>query len=155
MAELRITDPMVQQLLEELIKEGELLQQAEETLRLARARYGLASARYAAVRDEVSNQLQVDPYTISTGAIGERLQQHRKFRFMDMAIGDAVKAVLREQPGEPMSLEEIVALLRGGGLRAAALARSVNAALMQTTGVQKTEEGKYRYEEVAADELPF
>ena len=55
----------------------------------------------------------------------------------------------------PATLEEIVGILRSGGIRIGnnIINRAVNAALMRTTGIEKTDDGKYVYKE--EEDIPF
>jgi hypothetical protein len=146
-------------LLSELAKEELEVVEADNRLRLAQIAFELAVRRYAAVRDYVTQRLGSSPYSIKT-KWPEPYNVHTDFRgryrFAQMEPGDAAVAALKETD-TPMTLEEIVNHLRTGGLRvpSSLLTRSVNAALMRTTGIQKSEDGKYTYKEVSPDEFPF
>ncbi|MCJ7653800.1 MAG: hypothetical protein MUO97_00600, partial [Dehalococcoidia bacterium] len=83
------------------------------------------------------------------------------YRFIHMTIGNAVVNALREAK-DPMTLDEIVKILWGGGVRKSetTLTRAVNAALMRTRGIQKTKDGKKFYPreiktEAEEEDLPF
>jgi hypothetical protein len=154
-------DPVAQGLIKELLKEEEALLQAAFAWREARTQYQVASRKYAAVRDLATAQLGYTPYSKPLHELigAEAFQTHSgkfptegRYRFIHMAPGNAVVEVLRESE-EPMSLEQIVEVLQHGGFQEAS-PRMINAALMNTAGVVKTEEGLYEYVE-AAEELPF
>lgn len=142
--------------LNELIQDEARVSVAQAELDVAQAKFQIASRRYAATRDWVVLTLG-NPYdkTFAWPAdidIGNL--QLGKFRFIHMRIGDAVKEVLRESD-HPLDLAEIRAKLYMGHLRTAT-PRSVNAALMQLDGVEKTEGDKYKYvPEKDPDYLPF
>jgi hypothetical protein len=148
--------PLARGLLEELLKEDQALVEAAGELEQARTRYQVASRKYAAVRDVVSAHLGRDPYALSLFSLGfyQDFPSKGRYRFLHMSPGDATVAALKESE-EPMTLEEIIEKLASGGLRAPGMARMMNAALMRTTGVQKTEDGRYRYEAADPDDLPF
>ena len=148
-------DAVIKGLLGEMANEEKALAAADGGLQAAKARFDVASRKYAAVRDMVASYLGRSPYQKEYGPVFAKhaLYEPGRYRFIHMKPGDAVVAVLKEAE-QPMSLEEIVEQLLGGHIRISEniLTRSVNAALMRTSGVQKTEGGKYRYED---DELPF
>ena len=132
--------------LNELIQDEMAVVTADAKLSAALAEFEIASRRYAATRDWVVMSLTGNPYAgdyewppevyIGDLKIG-------RFRFIHMRIGDAIKEVLREA-NSPIDLAEIVSRLGMGSLRAATL-RSVNAALMQLEGIEKSADGKYQY----------
>lgn len=157
----RAQDPVSRGLLTELAKEEATLAGADSKLKEARARFDVASWKYAAVRDMVTRHLGDSPYSKGHGlwpqeAIGTLVKTRGCYRFIHMRVGDAVVAALKEVK-EPMALEHVVQRLADGGIRISPLLlrRSVNAALMRTTGVEKTDDGKYRYQEPEPEDLPF
>jgi hypothetical protein len=154
------TDPIIQGLMQELAREDAALVEADEALTRARTRFQVASRKYAAVRDVVAQHLGRSPYSVSPpmwnsadGTFHHGFPSDGRFRFIYMAPGDAVVAALRES-AEPMSLDEIVDRMQAGGLRLPGLTRVVNAALINTPGVEKTADGKYRYEAADPHDLP-
>lgn len=156
-----IHGPVEEGLLKELAQEEESLREANNELNRARAQFQVASRKYAAVRNMVTEYLGRNPYSLDAKRVlnprpgfGTRLQG--TFRFIHMRPGDAIIEVLKEAK-DPLTLDEIVEVLSGGGIGITPnlLTRTVNAALMRTTGVQKTEEGKYFYKPDDVDDLPF
>lgn len=150
---------LAQTLLAELANEEANFWQAEEQFKEVRAKFQVASRKYAAVRDMVTDQLGHSPYKVERTdwplagrKLGNKLGKHR---FTHMKPGDAVIALLKETE-EPLTLDEIVERLSDGGFRAARIfRREINAALMKTAGVEKTEDGKYKYKEEEEEDIPF
>ncbi len=142
---------IIRGLMVELAHEDLALMQAANALRRARTQFEVTSQKYAAVRDVVARHLGHSPYR--RGAQSQYavdFSSGGRYRFIHMAAGDAVIDVLRESE-EPLTLEQIVVTLRDGGFRQPD-PRVVNAALMRTSGVERTDDGGYRYVE---EELPF
>lgn len=150
---------LIQALLSELANEEVVLTDVEWQFKEARIKFDVSSRKYAAVRDMVTAQLGFSPYTIpiagwpKTGQhLGNELGRHR---FLHMKPGDAAVAVLKEVE-EPLTLEDIIEKLASGGFRGANIyKRIINAALMKTTGIEKNEDGKYKYEEPEPEDIPF
>jgi len=147
-------DAIVKGLMAELADEDDAIRDAARALEQARVRFEVASQKYAAVRDVVAAHLGHNPTNQDALKCGVQFFSEGRFRFIHMAIGDAAVAALRESD-EPMALEEIATAVVKGGLRVPGAVRAVNAALMNTSGVEKTEDGKYRYVEPVEEELPF
>ena len=132
--------------LNQLIQDEMAVVTADAKLSAALAEFEIASRRYAATRDWVVMSLSGNPYAedyecppeVYTGDL-----KMGRFRFIHMRIGDAIKQVLREA-NSPIDLAEIVSRLGRGSLRAAT-SRSVNAALMQLEGIEKSADGMYQY----------
>jgi hypothetical protein len=143
----------------ELAKEEAEVAEADRKLQLARMEFDLATRRYAAVRDYVTGRLGSSPYLV-TVKWPEPYTKHTayrgRYRFVHMEPGDAAIAALKETDTS-MSLEEIVARVLNGGLRmeGVPVSRVINAALMRTSGIEKTEDGKYTYKELSPDDIPF
>lgn len=137
-----------------LLQDEAALTQEEEALNAARARFDLAGHRYAGTRDMVTVHLNGSPYAESflwPLEIPDLILG--RFRFINMQTGDAVKQVLREA-AHPLALVDIVKKLQEG--RSRATSRTVNAALMQLSGVEKTKDDRYRYNvDQDVDTLPF
>ena len=153
-----VFESFVQGLLDELLNGEQKLMEAQSALRAAQAKFDIESRKYAVVRDILTERLGHSPYSHTRFqerahrlALFEIDKKYGRFRFIHMPIGNAVVAALQEVD-EPLTLEAIVKRLRDGGIRGSGsfLNRAVNAALMRTGGVVKTEDGKYIYEE-----LPF
>lgn len=155
---------MIEGLLVELAKEEALVTGAYQELTDARTKYNVSTRKYAAVRDMVTELLGFSPYPKDSvewpaKALQLRPKPFGKWRFIHMKPGDAAVAALKEVE-EPITLDEIVERLLGGGMRLLT-PRSINAALMRTSGIEKTEDGKYSYkepeevEEIKAEDLPF
>jgi hypothetical protein len=165
---------IVEGLWEELKHEEDAVWKADQALKEAQAKFDVASRKYAAVRDMVIRHLGQSPYSqddddgltieIVEGAKeGEpAIDFYGMYRFIHMPIGTAIVIALKEAK-EPMTLDGIVRILRGGGIRKSEhiLTRAVNAALMRTKGIQKTEDGEYYYSakevepEGEPEDLPF
>ena len=146
--------------LQDLVEGERKLADAEAELNAARAKFELASRKYAAARDWTTECLG-NPYStqfewpdeLSIELTNSGLWG--KYRFINMQVGDAIKEVLRET-GDPLSLAQIVVKLNRGKMRTNA--RAVNAALMKVTGVAKTMDDKYVFDEFVlqdATDLPF
>ena len=155
-----IMTPVDKGLLIELAKEEDHLIEVGQQLAQSRANFDVASNKYAAIRDMIARRLRQSPYSNDVNWPGEahnivKPSRRGRYRFLLMKPGDAIVQVLKENEN-PQSLDEIVAILSDGGARTAG-PRTVNAALMRTTGVIKTDDGKYRYEEPQSedDELPI
>ena len=145
--------PVVYGLVQELTREDKALVEADMALYNAQIRFEVASQKYAAVRDVVARHLGRNPH--SKGVESEydvKFPSNGRYRFIHMSVGDAILDALKESE-EPMTLEQIAEVLWNGHLRPVA-PRIVNAALMRTTGVKRTEDGRYRYIP-DPDDLPF
>jgi hypothetical protein len=148
-------DSIVEGLMRELAHEEQVLIHADQALHEARIRFEVATEKYAAVRDVVARHLGRNPgRELVKDEQGVSRMLNGRYRFIHMSPGDAAIAVLRESD-EPMALNEIANAMMKGGLRFPDMMRTVNAALMKTGGVKKTEKGTYRYIEPKAEELPF
>lgn len=150
-------DSIAQGLLTALKEDEDALTEAHARLVEASARQDVASRRYAAMREAVRERLGVSPYSPNVSwpdtvpwEIGKR--RKFRFRFTRLKIGDAVTEALDESD-VPLTLEEIVSCLNSGGLYSRDT-RAVNAALINTKGIVKTDDGKYSYVE-DIDDLPF
>jgi len=146
-------DAIVKGLLQEMLREEAASVEADCALQEASIRFEVASQKYCAVRAMVTAHLGYSPYVErkqleSVGAGLIRSDDIGKLRFMNMKTGDAIVAALKETQ-KPMTLEEIVERLLDGRILVPKrmLPRAVNAALMRTTGIEKTEDGKYKYVE--------
>lgn len=152
------SDVFEEGLLDELAKAENELETANDALKMAEAKFDVARLKYCAIRDAVTRFYGHSPY-IREGkfvrnvplADGFTWREFGKFRFINMALGDAIAGVLKEV-GEPMALLEIIERLRDGHVSTEPekLRRATNAALMRTKGIKKTEDGKYMMED-----LPF
>lgn len=132
-------------LMEVLEAEESALVTAGTELADAELKFEIASRRFAALRDLVVERLgwpfEHDPSWGRRGLGGG-------YRFIRMAVGDAVVAALRETT-DPLSLSALLTELENGGLGAeegGVTARGVNAALMKTAGVVKMRDGSYFYD---------
>ena len=72
-------------------------------------------------------------------------------RYIRMKVGDAIVEVLDESE-EPLTLDQIIAALTWGGLFVRD-SRTANAALINTKGIKKLDDGRYMYEKEVND--PF
>ncbi len=149
-------ESIIQGLMKELVDEDKTLSEADEELRQARINFEVASEKFAAVRDVVARHLGHNPTKKDALKYYVQFPSKGRFRFIHMAIGAAVVAALKESD-EPMALNEIANAVMKGGLRAQVTMRAVNAALMKTGGIEKTDDDKYRYVEPKEEEeeLPF
>lgn len=153
---MMITDAEATDLLKALHDEETNLTQAVHRQRLANTEYDLASSRFAAIRDLVKRRFSGEsPYS-------DRMRQRFEtntplrmddYRFLGMNPADAAMEVVQES-SYPLPLEEIFDRLVKGGLRGPNLLRSVNAGLMNRTGIKKDAEGAYYYAPEEED-IPF
>jgi hypothetical protein len=153
-------DRVAQGLLDELAKEEDALEKADELYVEAKAKFDVATRKYAAVRDMVTNHLGYSPY--EKGKLFWRVPMgdgftHKNFgryRFMYLSAGEAIVRAL-DEVDEALNLTEITVRLRSGGVSIDEMpVRAINAALMKTNRVVKTEDGKYQLEPEPED-LPF
>jgi len=143
------------ELLTALTNEEATLAQAVQRLRTANTEYDLASSRFAAIRDLVTRRLGGSPYSErlrQTYAPNPRLQLD-EYRFLGMNPADAALEVVRES-SYPLTLDAIVERLVAGGLVWPNLLRSVNAGLMNRSGIEKDADGGYYYVPEEED-IPF
>ena len=150
-------DPEVAGLLEELLAMQQDVSWKDSVINKALVEYRVSLRKYAAVRDAIMEMIGRSPYSKDVewpdpSALPKTI--HGRYRFALMKPGDAIVEALREDP-VPKTLDEIVTILRGGRMTPAE-PRTVNAALMNTKGVEKTAEGKYIYKPVPlTDSFPF
>ncbi len=152
----------IESFLDELAKEETALELADIAFAEANARQMVASEKYSAVRDMVIKRIGTSPYGSDsvpywqTAVSKANLRSPGRHRFTKMAMGDAVVAALKEVK-EPITLDEITERLITGGSNSVVFGsinkRVVNAALMKTAGIIKTEDGKYTY--INPEDLPF
>ena len=150
-----VNEAVTQALIEELQREDAAIVTTWEQFRVAQVRHQIQVHRYAAIRDLILERLGGSPYTEGWKWGLADLPSQGRFRFVNMTPGVAVVAALREA-SEPMTMDELVVKLRNGG--GSPFPRAVNAALMQTKGIVRSEEGenvKYRYVEPDPDDVPF
>ena len=156
---MEISAPVIDGLLVELAREERAALSAIQAVSDARVRYDVAVRKFAAVREAVAAAIGRSPYAPDVAwpvEAGEAVREPERgrLRFILMPTGDAVVAALHEA-NQPLSLEQIIAHLRGGGLTLAP--RAVNAALINTPGLTKQPDGRYEYKPKKAgdDDLPF
>ena len=155
--------------LSELIHEEKALEEMANNLRVATAKFRVASEKYAAVRDMVNTTLIQSPYARDFEWPPNLLDRigpgdgKGKFRFIHMAYGEAITTVLGEK-GAPLTTPRIIATLLNGGFgmgndgEPVVQARSLNAALMKTSGIVKHDDDTYSYEAESvgdAEDLPW
>ena len=126
----KVTDETI----EELASEENRLAIADGELARAKARYQVASRRYAAVRDATEEILGHSPYRPDIYTSGEPPPYWGNFRYVGKGVGDAVLDFLRDSGGY-WTLKEIVQHLSYRGL--STNARAVNASLLKMHGVAK------------------
>jgi hypothetical protein len=145
---ITVDDPILARLIGELQGDDARVVAADLELREARARFEVASKKYAVLRDIVANRLGCSPYAkplyTDYGSNVVEFMSGGKYRFMHMDLGDAVFTVLIEA-GAPMTLEELADVLNEGGANYpyAVPLRTLNATVMRKSGVGKTEDGRY------------
>ena len=112
-------------LVDELVREDERLKKARETYLEAKTQWDIAAARYCAVRDVVTKQLDGSPYkdgqwfrTVQDGFGNEErvpveFPTGGRYRFLNMTLGDALEQVLSESDG-PMTLGDIAETISKG-----------------------------------------
>lgn len=149
---MAVDNEVATSILQGLRLEEENLVKALSRLNKVRAEYDLASSRYVAVRDLVKRRLGKSPYVSDLpGKLGILLPTDGHYRYLGMNPGEAAVEVMQEADG-PLTLEEITDHLQANGLRGVGLSRSVNAAIMNRSGVKRDSEGRYFYKE---DDIPF
>lgn len=144
---------MIRRMMTALAQEDKALVEMRRQLDDARAQWEVASRKFAAVRDLAAERLGRNPYTVDPIEYDVTFASEGRFAFLLMNPGDAAVEVLRASEN-PMTLEEIYMAARAGGLRAAT-PRMLNAALMKTTGVKKSKDGRYEFEVPEEEEIPF
>jgi hypothetical protein len=153
-------DKVAEGLLDELVKEEIALEEADDLFTQAKVKFDVARRKYVAVRDMVTKHLGESPYRngkwhwrVPVGA-GFTYRDFWRYRFILMSAGEAITGALAEVD-EPLNLAEITERLRSGGVSHDEMSvRAINAALMKTGSVVKTEDGKYQLEPEPED-LPF
>jgi hypothetical protein len=153
-------DKVTEGLLDEMVKEESALKEVDEIFIQAEAKLDVAKRKYAAVRDMVTNYIGESPYRngklhwrVPVGE-GFTYRDFWEYRFILMSVGEAVLSALAEVD-EPLNLTEITTRLRSGGVSYDEMpVRAINAALMKTKRIVKTEDGKYQLEPEPED-LPF
>lgn len=135
------------------------LQTAHADVIAARARYIVAVRSYAATRDLFKDIFGESLYGDACDyrpLMERQVPDSGRFRFVAMDPGEAVKEILADAQ-HPMSLSEIALGLRRGGFGldedagAIVSRRGVNAALMRTAGITKTDDDLYELEAEEAD----
>ena len=150
---------VVEGLLVEVAREERATLDARQALRDAGIRYDVATQKFAAVRDAVARVLGRSPYSPDVEWPSEARKQvtasqRGSLRFVHMPAGDAAVAALRAVD-DALSLEQINQRVGEGGLHI--VPRAVNAALINTPGIVKSDDGRYRYdaEKAKDDDVPF
>jgi len=145
-------------LIQVLKAEDEALVQAEYRLEQAQADWELISARYAAVRDVVTERVGRSPYIIGEPKVD--FPSNGAYRFIHMSMTDAVLQLLEESGGSFRSVDSLTEELRGGGLDVSD-ARSVNAglqALYRRGAIVRDANGQYALapepEKLELEEIP-
>ncbi len=160
---MKVNDDIQKGLKDELIILEDKLFQIQQRLKKDQAEFGIASRKYAAMRDMLTKYLGHSPYVPDANfdglePVSDREDFYGGFRFIYMPVGKAVITALKEAD-TPLSLEEIVKWLQTGGVEReeSSLIRAVNAALIKTKGIQKSKDGKYSYipSDVEPDDVPF
>ncbi len=145
-------DVMIRRLMTALAQEDKALVEARRQFDDARAQWEVASRKFAAVRDLAAERLGRNPYTVDPLEYDVTFVSEGRFAFLRMNPGDAAVEVLKISK-DPMTLEELYEAIREGGFRAMT-PRMLNAALMKTTGVMKSNDGKYEYEGPVEEDMP-
>ena len=149
-------DAIVRGLAAELVTEETAMIVADQAVSVATTKFEVASRKYASIRDMVEDRLGHSPYSDRTTALWpETKYPLGLYRYIYMKPGDAILSVLAEAD-RPLDLDDIIMKLEQGNIRlpSSTLARATNAALMKTTGIEKTQEGKYQLQ-TDVDDLPF
>ena len=155
------SDHAISEGLIELVKEGEKIAEADKQLNTALGRFEIASRRYAAVRDTVTEMLGGEsPFGPE---VAQRLHEMKdipadpsnheqkyfknpcfgQYRYVYRSVGEAVFDVLRNVPFS-LTLSQLVEELEEGHLSTDA--RAVNASLLNMNGVEKLSDGSYQIE---------
>ena len=160
------TKPMNESVIFEILSQLDDGEQAilevESQLALALIRFRLAGTKYAAVRDMAIERWGFNPYEPVYSTLydwpGEQEREEQglkprppwrgRYRFVRMKMGEAAVAFLKEQEEGPVSLNEIVKGLEGGGFGGydyTVSGRAIHAALINAAGVEKDDDGGYIY----------
>ena len=122
------------------------LAEAHGALAKAQIEFDVASRKYAALRDLFAEKFVEPPYSVGSMTLSSTRGGSRgRYRFIHMVASDAIIAALMESE-EPLSLGALYRLLETGGWAletGGPSLRSINAALMKTTGVTKTDDDRY------------
>jgi hypothetical protein len=178
-----ITKTMLAKYLQALSEDEAIINEAGGSYEVAKAALDVGLRRYIALRQFVTEQLGKSPYAadVEWPDSGSWVERGR-YRFTGLTVGDAILEVLQEQFEQSrnseytsrwMTLPEIIDALSTGGLGfpEPVSARSVNAALLRTTGIQrgndKARDAVYSFEpgstighekgsrEIDLDDAPF
>jgi hypothetical protein len=156
----------IEELRGELAQAEYELEQADMKLQQAQGKYDIALWKYVAIRDLMREKYWT-PYSLHGGKFKHEIKiednytderEFGKYRFINMKIGDAIVDALGEVK-EPQTLDDIVKRLVDGniGIEEWDLKRPVNAALINTKNIVKTDDGKYIYQKPKVgekEELP-
>ncbi len=143
----------VNEIISQLAEEEQALADAHAQFKTASIRFDIASRKYAAIRDMFRSRWGFSPYEPGSHLMEVFKKPYwGRYRFINMKPGKAAVALLSELiGGVPLTLNEVVEGLIRGGINLgevtwsdSSIKRAINAALMQTRGIRKTEEG-YEY----------
>lgn len=150
-----ISKSLIRKYLEELAVDESAITEAAEAYEAAKSAIDVRLRRYIALRDYVTEKLGQSPYSEGVewpepyeayDAYGERIERGR-FRFSGMSVGDAILEVLEEEaiasPDDPwLPLQSIIERLSLGGLGfpEPVQGRAVNAALLKTSGITRSQD---------------
>lgn len=153
--EMEQLDDWEKALLDELADAEKALEVANDALKKADIKFEMAALKYGGIRDAALEFYGHSPYKdggrlqwrVRMGD-GYKIEQLGKFRFINQAVGQAVTSALQEVD-EPQTLDDIVQRLIDGHyhLESTTLKRGVNAALINTKNIVKTDDGKYVWSE--------
>jgi hypothetical protein len=129
---------VIRAIADELVKEDQALTDANEIMRLAQIRWQIALRKYVAIRELATSRFRESPYLNPSKWGISSFPSEGRFRFHDMSAGDALLTALKEAQ-RPLELEELQEVINKGGLYLPP--RNLNAALLQTKGVAKTDQG--------------
>ncbi len=167
-----IKNSLLGKYLKSLAEDESSLEEAAEVYETAKAGLEVGLRRYTALRDFVTEKLGKSPYARDCTEVwhptgydpdGEPYWAIRgQFRFTGMPVGEAVLQILLEsgERNDPwLTLPKIIEELSVGGLGfpEPVQARAVNAALMRTSGIERSEAttGATIYRYVEEVDLPF
>ncbi len=131
------------------------LVKAHEALTKAQIDFDVASRKYAALRDLFTEKFNQPAYTPESLAFAARRNEARgRYRFILLGAAEAITMALQEAKG-PLSLGALYTALESGGWALESggpSLRSINAALMKTAGIVKTDDDKYSLKSSGLDQ---
>ena len=153
-----LTNYEAETILTELRREELALNEADADVDKALANFRIAESRYIAIRDLARHRFGGTPYDMRfvghwgsdiDGFFTDEDPTFGRYRFRGMKMGDAIIDHLFAAGAR--DLGEISVSLKDGGM-VNADRRAVHAALLNTPGIVKQDDGKYSYRNAVVDD---